>query len=80
MLVSPLKITLNQFSRTVHVNFCRQNRIFRSRFTRDIVIRLKTTPCMKPSEPRLLTVLSDTLHPALLLNPLVSSISFHPFE
>lgn len=76
IFVSSLKMTRDQFSRTVHVNFCLQKRFRRSRFTCEIVIRFETTRLLYPSSHSLLlTVLSDILQPDMLLNLLVRSFN-----
>ena len=61
------QITRDQFSRTVHVNFCRQKRFSRSLLTGDIAILLdKTHRIYLSEESRLLTVRSETLHPVCI--------------
>ena len=77
MLVSSLKITRDQFSRTVHVNFYRQKRFRRSLLTWDIAILLDTTHRKYLSEEsRLLTVCSDTLHPVCIKSTCLSLLIF----
>lgn len=74
--VSSLKMTLDLFSRTFHVNCCIRYRVRASWFTWEMVIRLKTT-CLLYSQWQSfhLTVLYDTLHNVMLLKVLVRSFN-----
>ena len=66
-LVLSLKITRDQFSRTVHAHFCRQKRFSRFLLIGDVAILLDTTQRIYLSEKsRLLTVRSETLHPVCI--------------
>lgn len=74
--VSSLKMTLDLFSRTFHVNCCIRYRFHPSWFTCEMVIRLKTTRLLYSQWQSLhLTVLYDPLHNVMLLNLLVRSFN-----
>lgn len=65
-------LTLDQFSRTFHVNFCLQNRFRRSWCTWEMMIRWKITRLLYSSLQSLhLTALLNAKHPVMLVYLLI---------